>query len=443
MTYIPAENDPHQNRRSGSGSSAEETPTEAITTPPGTRGNGGSSASRADSVQDHQSNPRTESISASSDPTVTRPMPSVSGASNSGRYQLSADPETTALETTTGPGDSGAPAPWQDTRQQPVHQPLQQPGDYRGGPEQQHGQSQQFRQPQQQPVGQAPADYGATAHPAAPRTPARDLSFGIVMGLLLRAVLLFAAAGGLAFYALRTVGGQWADELALQEGDQALNQLPTAWVPWIDLVPVLVCVLWGAVALLFAVGSRRWVPLLVGVVSGLGAVVSVQLLKREFLVKAPYGIHETTMNSLPSGHTAAAATAAMIAVMTAPARWRGAVAFFGALTTAAAGISTVLNGWHRPMDAMVSVLVVACWAVVGALLLRCLIRPERYTSNLSVTTLVLGILLVLAAAGGLAAMQTVTITGLPLAAGAAGIVGFSLLAAHQTVRALRPHQQAV
>nr|WP_280842303.1 phosphatase PAP2 family protein [Kocuria subflava] len=149
------------------------------------------------------------------------------------------------------------------------------------------------------------------------------------------------------------------------------------------------------------------------------------------------------MNSLPSGHTAAAATAAMIAVMTAPARWRGAVAFFGALTTAAAGISTVLNGWHRPMDAMVSVLVVACWAVVGALLLRCLIRPERYTSNLSVTTLVLGILLVLAAAGGLAAMQTVTITGLPLAAGAAGIVGFSLLAAHQTVRALRPHQQFV
>lgn len=378
---------------------------------------------------------------------MTRPMPSVANGADSNRYRLSADPETASIETSSMPhGSQTGPAPWQDS-QQPAQYPHPQPRpqQYPAQPPS-HGYQEQPQfhpQPvQQQPYQQAPAGYGAATQPAAARTPARDLSFGIVLGLLLRAVLLFAAAGGLAYYALRTVGGQWSDELALQEGAQALDRLPTAWVPWVDQIPVLVCVLWGVMAVLFAVGSRRWVPLLVAMASGLGAVVSVQLLKREFLVKAPLGIQETTMNSLPSGHTAAAATAAMIAVMTAPARWRGAVAFFGALTTAAAGISTVLNGWHRPMDAMVSVLVVACWAVLGALVLRCLIRPERYTSNLSVTTFVLGILLVVAAAGGLAAMQTWTITGLPLATGAAGILGFSLLAAHQTVRALRPRQRA-
>lgn len=434
MTYIPAENDPTANHGPGSSSSAEETPTEAIATPHAARGKGGSSSTHQQARDGSGADAQTSSISASSDPTMTRPMPSVAHGADSNRYRLSADPETAPIETSSMAHSSETGnAPWQDP---------QQPAQY-AQPQQYPAQPQVHPQPvQQQPYQQAPAGYGASTQPAAARTPARDLSFGIVLGLLLRAVLLFAAAGGLAYYALRTVGGQWSDELALQEGDQALNRLPTAWVPWIDLVPVLVCVLWGVMALLFAVGSRRWVPLLVALGTGLGAVVSVQLLKREFLVKAPLGIQETTMNSLPSGHTAAAATAAMIAVMTAPARWRGAVAFFGAVTTAAAGISTVLNGWHRPMDAMVSVLVVACWAVLGALVLRCLIRPERYTSNLSVTTFVLGILLVVAAAGGLAAMQTWTITGLPLAAGAAGILGFSLLAAHQTVRALRPRQRA-
>ncbi|MDO5617475.1 phosphatase PAP2 family protein [Kocuria sp.] len=397
-------------------------------------------------------------------------MPSVSGSGAGQRYELSADPATAPIQTTylDRSADAGAP-PWQEpaptqpaasvppaayTRQQ---QPSQQ-AQY-GGSAASQGQGNYGQYGQPAPAGQAapsgyqagphatqqphpPAAYGATAHPSAAHTPARDLSFGIVMGLLLRAVILLAAAGALAYYALRTIGGQWSDELALQEGQRLLTQLPSAVLPWVDLVPVAVCVLWGVVALLFAVGSNRWVPLLVGMLSGLGAVVSVQLLKREFLVKAPFGIQETTMNSLPSGHTAAAATAAMIAVMVAPARWRGSIAFFGALTTALAGFSTVLNGWHRPMDTMVSVLVVAFWGVVGALLLRCLIRPERFSANLSITTLVFAILLILAAAGGLAALQTTTISGLPLATGAAGILGFSLLAAHQTVRALRPRRRA-
>nr|WP_245192818.1 phosphatase PAP2 family protein [Kocuria sp. JC486] len=208
------------------------------------------------------------------------------------------------------------------------------------------------------------------------------------------------------------------------------------------MLPVIVCVFWGVLTLIFALAARRWRPLLVGLVSGLGAVVTVQLLKREFLHKAQLGIQESAMNSLPSGHTAAAAVAAMIAVMVAPARGRTVVAFLGALTTTLAGVATVLNSWHRPMDAVVSILVVACWGILGALLLRCLIRPERWRASRALGSLILGILALAAAAAGMAAMQTVAIDGLALATGGAAILGVSLVCAHQTARALRPRHRA-
>lgn len=432
MTFIPAENDPERRRPGASASGEDQTPTAPIKR-------------------------TSDSISASADPNVTRPMPAVSAESKRNRYDLSPDPATAPIDAvpwddrqapgTTDPSRSGLPAESQatavprDTAAQGHHepQPATQPYPAQSvGPAQGRG-TYPGQVGQLGPAGH-PGQAGpySAAQPEARRQPKRDLSVGIFLGQLLRAVILLGMAGGIAYYALRTVGGQWADELALQEGGNALAQLPAAWVPWIDLIPVAACVFWGVCALFFALGTGRWVPLLMGMLSGLGAIVSVQVLKRIVLNKAPLGIQETAMNSLPSGHTAAAATAAMIAVFAAGARWRGAVAFFAALTTSLAGISTILNGWHRPMDAMVSVLLVAFWAVLGALLLRCLIRPEPWTTNLSVTTLVFSILLIVAAGAGLAAMQTLTTPGLALVTGSAGVIGFSLLGAHQTVRALRP-----
>lgn len=464
MTFIPAENGPDDNarRRSGAGHGTGdgETPTEAIST--------------ADAAG--------ETISASADSSATRPMPAVSGQTRQNRYDLSPDPLTAPIETppwtdrsaprrddaaSTQPASPQQPATAgradQARGQQypeggytgmsaPAHQQAPYPsngyygGQGQGAPHPAGGYPAQppAQQPAQYPLqpGQHPGQYATAPHGAAPDAPGRDVTFGIFVGQVLRAAILLALAAGVAYYALRTVGGQWADELAIQEGERALAQLPSSWVPLIDLIPVAVCAFWGVLSLIFALAANRWVPLLVAAGSGLGAVVSVQLLKRAILTKAPYGIQESPMNSLPSGHTAAAATAAVIAVMVAPARWRGYVAFLGALTTSLAGISTVLNGWHRPMDAIVSVLVVTCWAVLGALLLRCLIRPERWRPNRAIGSLVLGILLLLAAGAGLAAMQTVAMNGLALATGAAAILGVSLLCAHQSVRALRPRHRA-
>lgn len=472
MTFIPAENDPEETKGSsqhrGSRPEPAETPTEAISTTQGDQ----------------------ETISASADPTVTRPLPSVSGQQREQRYDLSPDPATAAIDT----------PPWQDPdpRTEPMpayndsrpsdqeqnrggqgtgtagfgHAPSAVPATQRHAsqPRSDHQGPAPVRGGQPQNSGYAASSHGHTGNPvaypsagthpgsagqqgvypagpqghdqtAAARAPRRDLSFGIFVGQLLRAAIVLALAGGVAYYALRTVGGQWADELALQEGERALNQVPSAWVPWLDLIPVAVCVLWGVVALICAVAANRWIPLLVALGTGFGAVVTVQLLKRDLLNKAPLGIQETALNSLPSGHTAAAATAAVIAVMVAPARIRGIIAFFAALTTALAGISTVLNGWHRPMDAVVAILVVTVWAILGALLLRCLVRPEPWRTNRAIGTLVIGILFVLGAGAGLAAMQTMAVDGLALATGGAAIIGVSLLCAHQTVRALRPRRR--
>lgn len=385
VTYIPAENNPRKHQHSEG--NADQLPTEAISTD-------------------------TQRITASSDPNATRPMPSARhGVEEGSRYELSADPVTTTLE----------PIPWQEPVSHVEHTA---------------------------PMAYAPAVPASTPAAFAPvssmvDTRRRDISFGIVVGSLLRLLVLGTMAWGITIYALNTVNGQWADDRGLQEGEQLLSQLPALWAQVADLTPVVIGLWWAVFALLVATGSKRWVPLGVGLVCGLGAIITVQLLKRDLLAKAPYGIQETTMNSLPSGHTAAAAAAALVAILTTPASWRGFIAFLSALTSAVAGFSTVLNGWHRPMDAMVSVLVVACWGVAGAILIRSLTRPERYAKNSGMLLLMLAGVLLIAAAGALAIMQTSAMTGLPLFAGGAGILGFSVLAAHQVLRAARPQLPGV
>lgn len=397
MTYIPAENDPQ--RRQHSGTNREKIPTEAM-------------------------NADTSRITASSDPNTTRPMPSMGERSSQNRYELSADPATTTLET----------PPWQTQQTRAVHTAPQhiQPSIAPQAP--------QAVRPLDEPVYPVrPAHPHTPSHqPSGGYGPARDLSFGVVLGLLLRLLFLAALAGAVSYYALRTVGGQWADDAALQDSERVLGQLPATWAYWMELLPVIIGLGWAFIAVIVAASARRWTPFLVSLVGGVASIITVQLLKRELLTKASFGIQETTMNSLPSGHTAAAAAAAMVAVITTPARWRGFVGFLGALTSGVAGISTVLNEWHRPMDAVVSLLVVACWAVTSILIVRCLVRPERYASGGGGFMLVAAILLLLVTAGGLAVMQTVAVVGLPLATGAAGILGFSLLAHQQMVRAARP-----
>lgn len=284
--------------------------------------------------------------------------------------------------------------------------------------------------------GQAVYHYGGQAE-----RPERDLSAGIVLGQLIRAAVLLVLAAALAWTALRTVNGQWADEMALQQAAALQARLPAAATSLLGGLTVGTAVVCAVLSLIFAASERRWVPLLVAAMTAGAALLTVQVLKHGLLSKVPYGIQDAAQNSLPSGHTAASAAAVAAVLMVAPARWRKPLALLGALVVAAAGIGTVLNGWHRPSDAAVAILVVCAWFVLGTLLLRALVPGERWESQRGLTLLTLAMGSAVLCAVGLTAMQTMPVPGIALATGALGILTISLLASHQLVRAQRPRRR--
>ena len=90
---------------------------------------------------------------------------------------------------------------------------------------------------------------------------------------------------------------------------------------------------------------------------------SAQALKYWALARPDYGLSQRSDggNTLPSGHTALAASAAVALILVAGPRWRSLSAWVGALFTAAMGYSTLVNQWHRPGDVIAAILLAAAW----------------------------------------------------------------------------------
>lgn len=269
----------------------------------------------------------------------------------------------------------------------------------------------------------------------------RDVSVGIVAGQLVRAALVFGIAALLAWSALRTVSGQWADEMALQQGAALHDRLPVAVTDLLGSLTLLIGIGGAALALLLALAHRRWIPLLVALLSAGAALACVQLLKHGLLTKSPYGIQESAQNSLPSGHTAAAAAAVAVVLMVAPTRWRKPLALLGALAVTAAGLGTVVNGWHRPSDVVVAILVVTGWFVLGSVVLRLLVPAEPWVPQRGLTLAVLTVLGTIMTVFATMTLTTLPVTGLALAAGAVATLTVTLFACHQLVRSLRPRRR--
>jgi hypothetical protein len=70
-------------------------------------------------------------------------------------------------------------------------------------------------------------------------------------------------------------------------------------------------------------------------------------------------------NSYPSGHTTIATSLGLSAVLIAPTRWRGWVAFAAALFAGGVGILVVTADWHRPSDPLGSYAL--CLAIAAGL----------------------------------------------------------------------------
>lgn len=201
-------------------------------------------------------------------------------------------------------------------------------------------------------------------------------STGLLMRHLFALLFLGASLFGAFRFFIYTHVGQQVDEQAYAEyANQFLNYRgPTLTA--LDSLPTIVGVVavLGLVAVL--VWKHRFLPALVGVLCGVGACVTTYALKNYIIVKPDWGIQEAVSNSAPSGHTTFAAAAGAALFLAAPRLMRPTVALLAAVATCLTGASTIINGWHRPVDVVTAILVTSMWTVLGMALLRYVRRGD-------------------------------------------------------------------
>ena len=103
------------------------------------------------------------------------------------------------------------------------------------------------------------------------------------------------------------------------------------------------------------------------VVAVVGSNLSAQALKYWILWRPDYNISARwdNANTLPSGHTTMATSAAVALILLSGRRWRALSAWTGALFAIAMGYSTLVCQWHRPSDVMTAVLLSVAWGALA------------------------------------------------------------------------------
>ncbi|MEQ4518720.1 phosphatase PAP2 family protein [Pseudarthrobacter sp. B907] len=207
--------------------------------------------------------------------------------------------------------------------------------------------------------GRAPARPGG--HPSTPPAPEPSRPGGAAGFLFLLATLGCAAALAATYYFfVRTTTGQFIDESALVEAVEIHGAAGKASNKLLDWLPALSVLIASVVVLFVTVARRRWRAAGIAVLAATGANVATQVLKDLVPVRPFRGIETLELNSLPSGHTTLAASAAAAVFLMVSPRWRPLAGFLGGSFAVATGVSTLINQWHRPAD------VVAAFLVVGA-----------------------------------------------------------------------------
>lgn len=127
------------------------------------------------------------------------------------------------------------------------------------------------------------------------------------------------------------------------------------------------------IALLVAVALLRRRP---GVAIAVGLIAVLAPLSTELLKPLAAQAHDTALSgrfvtaaSWPSGHSTAAMTFALGAVLVSPARLRAPVAILGVCFTVAVGFSVLVLAWHMPSDVFGGFLMAAGWTSVAVFVL--------------------------------------------------------------------------
>jgi membrane-associated phospholipid phosphatase len=144
---------------------------------------------------------------------------------------------------------------------------------------------------------------------------------------------------------------------------------------FVDVVPyTCAALILVAVAL---VRGRRWRA---GAVAALVLVTgaTTQLLKHAVATARPEGWmgEQLPPTSWPSGHSTAAMTLALCAVLVAPPALRGATALAGGAFAVGVGYALAVLGWHFPSDVLGGFLVAGFWTSLAVAALQRVEEPE-------------------------------------------------------------------
>lgn len=188
--------------------------------------------------------------------------------------------------------------------------------------------------------------------------------------LFLAGSLVCAVALGWTYWAfVRTSTGQFADESAWREAGFAAPDTPEPFIQFLDQLPVISVIIAAAVILFVTLRRRRWTAAAIALSTIAGANLTTQVLKNLVLDRPDRGVPTLDFNSLPSGHTTLAASAAAAIFLVVTPRWRPLAAAAGGTYSVVAGAATFFNLWHRPADVVAAFLVVGAWTLLGGLLI--------------------------------------------------------------------------
>jgi membrane-associated phospholipid phosphatase len=165
-----------------------------------------------------------------------------------------------------------------------------------------------------------------------------------------------------------TEHGQAVDQSSLDGAHIGQNRLWDIAEPVLDVVSVGFIAAAVVTCAVIAFVRRRWGLALVAAVVLAGANVSTQVLKQWVLDRPQLG-HGPEFNTLPSGHTTAAASVAAAVLLVVPPRARPWAAVLGGAYAGATGVSTLIGQWHRPSDVVAGLLVVLVWGALACAVL--------------------------------------------------------------------------
>ncbi len=194
------------------------------------------------------------------------------------------------------------------------------------------------------------------------RTPARPAAGS---GFMFLFATLACVVGLIAtyYYFVQTATGQFIDESALVEAVDIHGPAGKAATQFLDWLPTISLVMAAVVVLFVTVIRRRWSAAGIAITACIGANIATQVLKDVLPARPDKGVITLELNSLPSGHTTLAASAAAAVFLMSSPRWRPMAGFVGGTFAIASGVSTLINQWHRPAD------VVAAFLLVGAFMI--------------------------------------------------------------------------